>query len=125
MRPRQQGNRSRSKKRKKPAARKKWPRVRAADGEKPVWDRDLFTLSWRGEVIRVITREAESLEPLLRAFQDANWPSRIDNPLTDENGVDPRERLHNAVKHLNRQQPMRIRFERDGHGGICWFPLDD
>jgi hypothetical protein len=59
------------------------------------------------------------------------WPARIDNPLPYEAGIDAVERLHDAIKHLNRSlRRSLLHFGGDGKGlGVFWreepFPLQD
>jgi hypothetical protein len=66
---------------------------------------------------------AASQETILAAFQEDGWPGRIDDPLPWVDGLGPQERLHEAVKGLNRGQLARLlEFRRDGTGeGVTWL----
>ena len=84
-----------------------------------VWDKACLTLTMGREVIRKVKRPriATNIIPILDAFQEEGWPSRIDDPL--RGGADP-TRLAAAVKSLN-QGLRRIVFGKDGSGeGIVW-----
>jgi hypothetical protein len=61
-------------------------------------------------------------ELILAAFEEEAWPPHIDDPLPNALGQDPKQRLHDTIKRLNRHQVNRlIRFRSDGTGsGIIW-----
>src|SRR5947208_16269474 len=61
-------------------------------------------------------------DTILSVFQESGWPTRIDDPLPPAAGQDPKLRLREVVKRLNRhQRPYLIRFRTDGRGkGILW-----
>ncbi len=66
------------------------------------------------------------------AFEEENWPRRIDDPLFPEVEICPKRRLHDTIKCLNRRQENKIvRFRGDGTGtGVLWElwendPIDD
>ena len=66
---------------------------------------------------------AHNQETILAAFEEDGWPPRIDNPLSGPPD-DAIDRLHNAVKKLNRHS-RPLRFRSDGNGlGVQW-ELDD
>ena len=56
------------------------------------------------------------------AFEEEDWPVRIDDPLPPRSGLDPKRRLHDSIKSLNRHQKSRVlRFCGDGSGeGVRW-----
>jgi hypothetical protein len=89
---------------------------------KPRWDSERREL-WLGErLVKQYRQRAANQVQILSAFEEENWPGRIDNPIrpkvnTDEN--DTARRLSEAVRRLNDND--YIRFERDGTGeGILW-----
>jgi hypothetical protein len=88
----------------------------------PHWDNALRKLWYRNTLVKWFRVPAESQETILAAFQEENWPPRIDDPLGYVHGQDPHERLHEAVKGLNRGQVQRLlEFHRDGTGeGVMW-----
>jgi hypothetical protein len=62
----------------------------------------------------------------LSAFQEDGWPHRIDDPLPPLDDIEPKCRLHDSIKRLNRHHKDRvIRFRGDGTGeGVCWEYVD-
>jgi hypothetical protein len=61
-------------------------------------------------------------EAILMAFEEEQWPPRIDDPLPGHPDLLPKRRLHDTIKSLNRNQKNSlIRFMGDGTGeGIRW-----
>jgi hypothetical protein len=61
---------------------------------------------------------------ILESFEEQGWPESIDDPLPVERDIDPKRRLHDAIKRLNRNQRCRaISFHGNGNGqGIAWRP---
>jgi hypothetical protein len=98
------------------------PRASCSDEPvRPRWDGRSRELTWRGQLVKRFRIVAPNQQLILDAFEEEGWPARIDDPL---NGGcdDPRQRLHDTVRNLNRcQRGLRLRFLRDGSGeGICW-----
>jgi hypothetical protein len=61
-------------------------------------------------------------EVVLHAFQEEDWPRRIDDPIPPSPEQDRKRRLNETIKGLNRHQvaPL-IRFHGDGTGeGLYW-----
>src|SRR5262249_39269185 len=89
---------------------------------KPRWDGENRELRFDGEVIRRVRGRtiARNVVRVLDAFQEDDWPSRIDNPVhADKVGI------HEIIKSLNAGL-RRIRFRGDGTGeGIVWGPIPD
>jgi hypothetical protein len=90
----------------------------------PKWDRDRQELRLRlnGEVVKEFRLPSPNQETVLMAFEEEGWPPRIDDPLPQHSGVDPKRRLHDTIKSLNRNQKRgRMRFMGDGTGeGVRW-----
>jgi hypothetical protein len=85
----------------------------------PKWDRDRQELRLRlnGEVVKEFRLPSPNQETVLMAFEEEGWPPRIDDPLPQHSGVDPKRRLHDTIKSLNRNQKRgRMRFMGDGTG---------
>lgn len=70
---------------------------------------------------------APNQETILTAFQEESWPVRIDDPLPPKAEIDPKERLHNTIKALNRNQKQRrLKIKGDGTGeGVMWEVIQD
>jgi hypothetical protein len=93
----------------------------------PVWDPLCRTLWWGPLLVKRYRRPAPSQELILSSFQEQGWRHRIDDPLIRTADSDHRERLHTAIKCLNRGQlhPV-LRFTSNGTGtGICWSLRDE
>lgn len=88
----------------------------------PRWDQELREL-WFGPVlVKRFRFRSPNQEMVLLAFQEEGWPVRIDDPLPPVANLTTRQRLHDAIKNLNRNQAHReIRFAGDGTGeGVRW-----
>jgi hypothetical protein len=98
------------------------PAVRKLVAPKPTWDRERKELRCGEWVIKQFRWAAVNQETILMAFEEEAWPSRIDDPLPQTLNQDPKCRLHDTIKHLNRNHQKRlIRFHGDGTGeGILW-----
>lgn len=95
----------------------------ASASQLPCWNAETQTLTFAGKVVKRFRQRAENQTLVLASFQELGWPTRIDDPLTG-GYCDPRTRLRDTVKKLNRCQthPL-VRFERDGSGeGVIWRP---
>jgi len=88
----------------------------------PRWDGRLRQLWWNDLLIKHYRSPADNQERVLQAFQEEGWPVHIDDPLPARSDVEPRMRLHDTIKALNRaQQNHRLRFRSASNGkGICW-----
>lgn len=88
----------------------------------PRWDDQRHEL-WLGTIlVKRFKWKAVNQESVLAAFEEEGWPSRIDDPLSPVADCDPKRRLSDTIKCLNRKQtrPL-IRFSGDGSGeGILW-----
>jgi hypothetical protein len=88
----------------------------------PVWDRDRQQLKVGKFIVKEFKLPAPNQETVLAAFQEENWPPRIDDPLPPQGDIDPKRRLHDTITSLNRNQknPL-VRFLGDGSGqGVRW-----
>ena len=90
--------------------------------EVPQWDRDRHELHFAGAMVKQFKLNSPNQETILMAFEEEGWPPRIDDPLRPQPEIDPKERLRNTIKSLNRKQVNRlIRFMGDGTGmAIRW-----
>jgi hypothetical protein len=89
---------------------------------KPIWDRDRQQLRLGKVIVKQFKVPAANQEAVLAAFQEENWPPRIDDPLSPQAEQDPKRRLHDTINSLNRNQkhPL-VRFLGDGSGqGVRW-----
>lgn len=91
----------------------------------PFWDAQRRKLWFNGKIVKHYHCQAPSQYSILDAFQSANWPAHVADPLPLQPGQCPKRRLHDAVKRLNRGHfSAAIRFRGDGSGrGVLWEPL--
>jgi len=91
----------------------------------PYWDADRRQLSLGGTVVKHYKLPSPNQEMILTAFEEEDWRPRIDDPLPPVSHLNPKRRLHDTIKSLNRHQKNRIvRFAGDGRGeGILWEPM--
>jgi hypothetical protein len=93
-----------------------------ASAIKPRWDGARHEL-WAGDqLVKQFKGQALNQETILAVFEEEGWPSRIDDPLPLADEIDPKRRLHDTIKCLNRKQRHElIHFRGDGTGeGIIW-----
>lgn len=80
---------------------------------RPNWDKERRELRFGDATCKRYTRPAKKQWAVLDAFQEENWPPRIDDPLLGK-------LRYEAVRQLNSGLKL-IRFTNDGGGdGICW-----
>ncbi|MBC7856090.1 MAG: hypothetical protein IAF94_21885 [Pirellulaceae bacterium] len=93
----------------------------------PKWDRARKELRFGDCIVKQFRWSAVNQEAILMAFEEEGWPPRIDDPLPGKQDQDPKQRLHDTVKCLNRNHKKRlIRFTGDGTGeGVLWLLQSD
>ena len=84
------------------------------------------TLYLGSVIVKQFKGPAKNQKAILDTFQEEGWPTRIDDPLPHIPDQDPKERLHDTIKSLNRHQVHRLLvFEGDGTGeGVQWRQVD-
>jgi hypothetical protein len=89
----------------------------------PRWDSEARQLWWQDCLIKEFRRPAINQETILAALEEEGWPARIDDPLPQTPGIDPKIRLHDTIKNLNRHHLHAIfSFRGDGSGtGVLWM----
>ena len=92
------------------------------EDDKPIWDSDMRELRFRGEVVKRYKVPSPNQQIVLAAFDEESWPCRVDDPLMPHPEIDPKRRLHDTIKSLNRHQIVPLlRFYGDGTGeGVRW-----
>ncbi|WP_144057980.1 hypothetical protein [Novipirellula maiorica] len=88
----------------------------------PVWNPDRQELSFQNQIIKRYRLPSPNQTAILSAFEEDDWPVRIDDPLSPRLDQDPKRRLHDTIRNLNRAQihPL-LRFVGDGSGqGVLW-----
>ena len=90
--------------------------------ERPEWDPDRRILRVGDRVVKWFRAPCANQELVLAVFQEEGWPSWIADPLPPKDDQDPKRRLNDTIKSLNRNQDHNlIIFRGDGKGeGIVW-----
>jgi hypothetical protein len=101
------------------------PGWKEAETVTPYWDSERRELRVGDVVVKQFRQPAWAQEIVLCAFQEDQWPWRIDDPLPPQLEQDPKRHLNITITNLNRRQKNRlIRFCGDGTGsGVIWEPL--
>jgi hypothetical protein len=88
----------------------------------PKWDHERRELRFCGSLIKRFRWAALNQETILAAYEEEGWPIRIDDPLPQKQNQNPKCRLHDTIKCLNRYHENRvIHFSGDGTGeGVLW-----
>jgi hypothetical protein len=88
----------------------------------PTWNSAKRELMFMGQVIKRFKWPAPNQELVVKAFQEEGWPDLICDPLPPHDHVNPKTRLHDTIKCLNRGQLAElIRFHGNGDGkGVRW-----
>jgi hypothetical protein len=93
----------------------------------PHWDCDLREIRYDGQLVKQFKLPSPNQEAILMTFEEEQWPPRIDDPLPHTASCDPKQRLHDTIRSLNRNQKNRLlRFKGDGTGeGVLWEVVQD
>ena len=88
----------------------------------PKWDRDRQELRLGTLIVKRYKVPATNQERILAAFEEEQWPVRIDDPLPPHPDRVSKRRLHDTINALNRNQKHALlRFRGDGKGkGVRW-----
>ena len=88
----------------------------------PTWDQQRRQLRWCDRIVKEFKLPAPNQETVLAVFEEEGWPPRIDDPLSPAGETDPKRRLHDTIKALNRKQKHGVLFFMgDGTGGgVRW-----
>ena len=94
----------------------------AVTHDKPSWNCDYREVRYLGSLVKQFKLPSPNQEAILMAFEEEGWPPKIDDPLPPHPHCDPKHRLHDTIRSLNRNQKNRLlRFKGDGTGqGVLW-----
>jgi hypothetical protein len=89
--------------------------------EVPDWNPKTGELRWKNRLVKKIACHAWTLRQLLQVFQKKHWGSPVKIKFEkNECDAETRQRLHEAIKGLNKNQHL-ILFHGDGTGlGATW-----
>lgn len=92
----------------------------------PHWDSVRHELLFGDIVVKHFKLPAPNQEAILMAFEEERWATKIDDPIPPADDQEPKQRLRDTIKSLNRNQKNRlIRFTGDGSGqGVLWELID-
>ncbi len=98
-----------------------------SSGLTPRWDAERKELRLGKHLVKVFKWPSPNQETILAVFEEEGWPAKIDDPLPIAPEQDPKRRLHDTIKCLNRNHKLDlIRFRGDGTGeGVIWTHLVD
>jgi hypothetical protein len=83
----------------------------------PTYDPKNRIFCWGRHVLKCFRQPSANQVLLLSAAEEMGWPCWFDDPLPPAPGLNPKVRLHDTIKALNRHQvPHMIRFKGDGTG---------
>lgn len=101
--------------------------LKVADELLPLWNSDTRKLIFGDNIVKRFKWPALNQEAVLCAFQEEDWSERIDDPLPPQHDQDPKRRLADTIKCLNRKQVNKlIHFRGDGTGeGVVWEQIGD
>jgi len=94
----------------------------SAEATGPDWRSEAGVLTLDGVLIKEFANEAEYERLVLDVFQKTGWTRHVKIRLEGEELSISKKQLQNAVRELNRGQPVqKIRFRMDGTGqGVRW-----
>jgi hypothetical protein len=97
------------------------------DAAHPCWLPERRELHLNGSLVKRYKWQAMNQETVLAVFEEEGWPHRIDDPLPQAPEQDPKRRLSDTIKCLNRKQTNRlVLFRGDGAGeGVVWDRIKD
>jgi hypothetical protein len=83
----------------------------------PSYDAEQRLFIWGRHLLKRFRQPSENQEAILRAGEEMAWPCWFDDPLPHAAGMNPKVRLHDAIKWLNhRQVDYLIHFKGNGSG---------
>lgn len=83
----------------------------------PRYDTRERTLLWGVHLLKRFRQPSRNQELVLRTAEELAWAAWFDDPLSPARGQNPKVRLHDTIKCLNRNQdPYLVHFKGDGTG---------
>ncbi len=98
------------------------PESGRCESSHPIWDTERQELWYQDALIKRYRLPSPNQSAILSAFEEDDWPPRIDDPLPPRADQDPKRRLHDTIRNLNRSHRRSLlRFVGDGSGmGVLW-----
>ena len=83
----------------------------------PRFDQQERMLLWGQHLVKCFRAPATNQELVVKSAEEMGWPDWFDDPLPRELGINPKQRLHDTIKDLNRRQKSAwLHFKGDGTG---------
>jgi hypothetical protein len=83
----------------------------------PHYNHEDRVFTWGAHVLKCFRQPSVNQEIILRAAQELGWAAWFDDPLPRHKSANPKVRLHDTIKDLNRRQvPYLVHFKGDGSG---------
>jgi hypothetical protein len=83
----------------------------------PHYDGTCRRFTWGNHVLKCFRQPAGNQEVVLATAEEMKWLPWFDDPLPRTAGINPKQRLHDTINALNRnQQPNLVHFKGDGSG---------
>jgi hypothetical protein len=96
----------------------------SAEREVPVWDSTHGELRFQGCLVRRFRNAGSDQRAVLDAFQNRGWPQWLQDPLPRPESVrlNPKRRLHDTIKNLNRGHEARCLhfYSADAGRAVGW-----
>jgi hypothetical protein len=83
----------------------------------PRYDRTFRRFTWGQHLLKFFRQPAINQEIVLCTAEELGWTAWFDDPLPRTPGTNPKERVHDTINALNRnQKPYLVHFKGDGSG---------
>jgi hypothetical protein len=83
----------------------------------PRYDQTLRRFTWGRHLLKCFRQPAGNQETVLCTAEELAWLAWFDDPLPRTAGINPKQRLHDTINALNRnQKPYLVHFKGDGSG---------
>lgn len=83
----------------------------------PRYEKENRIFRWGCQILKHFRQPSVNQELILLAAEELSWPEWFDDPLPRQSGINPKTRLHDTIKDLNRRQTQPlVHFKGDGTG---------
>jgi hypothetical protein len=83
----------------------------------PSYDPKTRVFTWGRHLLKQFRQPSSNQELILQSAEELGWAAWFDDPLPRGQPANPKMRLHDTIKDLNRRQsPALVRFKGDGTG---------
>ena len=96
-------------------------RVEISTNKKPKWILKSKVLSFEGKIVKRFRKTAVDQFCVLDSFEESNWPNEMLDPLRPKEGIDPKKRVRDTKKNLNKgliNKTMKFGTNENGTGFV-------